>query len=79
MTVFDKLKAERVDDTVHTDIKTVLSEFRKASKDEMDHFKRSMIEADKHNFSNELFMTKQRLVEIEESKSSLAAQVKFLG
>ena len=33
------------------------------------------METDKQKIENELLMTKQRLVEIEESKSSLSSQV----
>ena len=73
--VLEKMKSEKNEDNLRDEIKTTLEEFRKVSKDDIAQLKLTIMETDKQKIENELLMTKQRLVEIEESKSSLSSQV----
>lgn len=73
--VLDKVKREKGDDNLRDEIKTTLEEFRKVNKEDIQQLKLAIIESDKQKVETELKTTKQRLVEIEDSKTSLATQV----
>ena len=73
--VLEKMKSEKTEDHLRDEIKSTLEEFRKVSKDDITQLKLTMMETDKQKVENELLMTKQRLLEIEESKTSLSSQV----
>ena len=70
--VLEKMKSEKTEDHLRDEIKSTLEEFRKVSKDDITQLKLTMMETDKQKVENELLMTKQRLLEIEESKTSLS-------
>lgn len=76
--VLEKMKSEKTEDHLRDEIKTTLEEFRKVSKDDITQLKLTMMETDKQKVENELLITKQRLLEIEESKTSLSSQVQQL-
>jgi hypothetical protein len=73
--VLEKMKSEKTEDHLRDEIKSTLEEFRKVSKDDITQLKLTMMETDKQKVENELLSTKQRLLEIEESKTSLSSQV----
>jgi hypothetical protein len=73
--VLEKMKSEKTEDHLRDEIKSTLEEFRKVSKDDITQLKLTMMETDKQKVENELLITKQRLLEIEESKTSLSSQV----
>jgi hypothetical protein len=76
--VLEKMKSEKSEDNLRDEIKSTLEEFRKVSKDDFTQLKLTMMETDKQKVENELITTKQRLVEIEDSKNSLSSQVQQL-
>ena len=69
------MKSEKTEENLREEIKSTLEEFRKVSKDDITQLKLAMVETDKQKVENELIMTKQRLIEIEDSKNSLSSQV----
>ena len=73
--VLEKMKSEKTEENLREEIKSTLEEFRKVSKDDITQLKLAMVETDKQKVENELIMTKQRLIEIEDSKNSLSSQV----
>lgn len=76
--VYSRIKKERESTNINNDLKLMLDEFRRSSREDLCNIQQAATEAEKMKTQNELIFTKKRLAELEESKNGLATQVQSL-